>query len=63
MLLKDLIEVINFCEVLIIIAKNTQELWEGKVTALPLKYMNQEVSLILSTTVDYNRTGIMITIK
>lgn len=63
MLVKDLIELIAVCEELIIIAKNPQESWEGKVAALPLKYMNQEISLILSTTVGYNSTGIMIAIK
>lgn len=63
MLVKDLIELIAVCEVLIIIAKNPQESWEGKVADLPLKYMNQEISLILSTKVGYNSTGITIAIK
>lgn len=64
MLVKDLIELIGDYEELIIRSNgSSRETWQGKSSCLPSKYMNHEITLILSTIVKYNNTGIIICIE
>ena len=64
MLVKDLIELIDdFEEVTIFYSDSSQEAWTGKVPCLPLRFMNQKVDLIFSTTVKFSGSKIIMIIK
>lgn len=63
MLVRDLLELIGDCDIIIIHCNKLHETWQGEACNMPLRYGDCKINKIFSTIVMYNKSALVITVN